>query len=557
MPDVTDMELVRNYCQQGSEDAFAGLVGRHINLVYSAALRQVGIAAHAEEITQAVFVILARKAGRLRPDTVLEAWLYETTRLTALSFLRGERRRQWREQEAYMQSTLQESTGAAAWTQLAPLLDEAMARLGKKDREAVVLRFFKEKSLGEVAVALQITETAAQSRVHRAVEKLRRSITKRGVALPAAIIIGAISANAVQAAPVTLAKTVTAVAVVKGAAASTSTLTLIQGALKIMAWTKAKTAVATVVITMCVAGGGAGIYAYYSTHSGPAGELRAALHIKKPATGTWAYPSEKVDLAMIHFGSNRANAFPILKKAALSSNPEVQKQAIAALQWVGRPAKPQFGLLGEPSPETVPLLWKILNANDEELSPLALSSLIAIGFQPKDLPVLAALLVRSHHGNDQQLQRYLPEAIAATIQQNPAAATPYIPSVEDLLDDSNADVRFGAACALAQSKGVNDSRISTELAAGLKSRHDDSRPYSGTEGLKQLMAIETLQHIGPDAKSMVPALLEYAKSINDNFMRELALRTAGKIDHNLRNAMPEVDQALKSDPALKNAVPPQ
>ena len=75
------------------------MVRRHINLVYSVALRQTGNAAHAEEITQAVFVILARKAAGLRPDTILEGWLHETTRLTALRFLRGERRRQRREQE--------------------------------------------------------------------------------------------------------------------------------------------------------------------------------------------------------------------------------------------------------------------------------------------------------------------------------------------------------------------------------------------------------------------------------------------------------------------------
>ena len=126
MHDVGDMELLRSYDQQGSEDAFAELVRRHINLVYSAALRQVGIAAHAEEITQAVFVILVRKAASLHPDTVLEGWLYETARLTSSSFLRGERRRQRREQEAYMQTTLQESNDVSIWTQLAPLLDEAM-----------------------------------------------------------------------------------------------------------------------------------------------------------------------------------------------------------------------------------------------------------------------------------------------------------------------------------------------------------------------------------------------------------------------------------------------
>src|ERR1700691_5221835 len=147
MPENNDIDLLQEFCLLGSEPAFASLVERHINLVYSTALRHVGNTAHAEEISQAVFIILARKAAGLRPNTILESWLYETTRLTALSFLRGERRRQFREQEAYMQSTLQETADAPAWNRLAPLLDEAMARLGKKDRDAVVLRFFKDKNL--------------------------------------------------------------------------------------------------------------------------------------------------------------------------------------------------------------------------------------------------------------------------------------------------------------------------------------------------------------------------------------------------------------------------
>ena len=133
---------------------------RHINLVYSVAIRHVGIAAHAEEITQAVFIILARKAAGLRADTILEGWLHETTRLTALSFLRGERRRQFREQEAYMQSTLQENDDGAIWNQLAPLLDEAVSRLGSKDRDAVMLRFFQDQNLREVAAALNVNLAA-------------------------------------------------------------------------------------------------------------------------------------------------------------------------------------------------------------------------------------------------------------------------------------------------------------------------------------------------------------------------------------------------------------
>ena len=173
MSDVSDMELLRKYDQQGSEEAFAELVRRHLNLVYSAALRHVGIAALAEEISQAVFVILARKAGRLHRNTILEGWLYETTRLTALTFMRGERRRQRREQEAFMQSRLQGPDEVSTWNQLAPLLDKSMSRLGKKDRDAVILRFFKDKNLAEVATALHVSDSAAQRRVHRALEKLR------------------------------------------------------------------------------------------------------------------------------------------------------------------------------------------------------------------------------------------------------------------------------------------------------------------------------------------------------------------------------------------------
>jgi RNA polymerase sigma factor (sigma-70 family) len=254
MLDTNDMELLGDYARNGSETAFAELVQRHIALVYSAALRHAGIAAQAEEITQAVFIILARKAGGLRPGTVLEGWLYETTRLTALSFLRGDRRRQFREQEAYMQSTLQETPENSAWEELSPLLDEAMARLGKKDRDAVVLRFFKEKSVRDVAATMQMNEVAVQRRILRALEKLRKYFSRRGVVSTTAIIAGVISANSVHAAPTGLAKAVSTMAAAKGAAASASTATLIKGALKLMAWTKTQTAIVAGAVVLLAAG---------------------------------------------------------------------------------------------------------------------------------------------------------------------------------------------------------------------------------------------------------------------------------------------------------------
>jgi uncharacterized protein (TIGR03435 family) len=248
-----DMRLVREYAARQSESAFAALVSRHTNLVYSAALRQTRDPQLAEEVTQVVFIILARKAASLGAKTVLTGWLYRTAGYVSGSALKRELRRQHREQEAYMQSELDAQAGST-WNQLSPLLDEAMLRLGQTDRDALVLRFFEGRSLNEVGAALGASEDAAKKRVSRALEKLRAFFARRGVSSTTAIIAGAISANSVQAAPVALAKAVTAIAVTKGAAAGGSTLTLIKGALKIMAWTKAKTAIVGSAAVLLAAG---------------------------------------------------------------------------------------------------------------------------------------------------------------------------------------------------------------------------------------------------------------------------------------------------------------
>jgi len=277
MQSPNDMELLRQYAQADSEEAFATLVDRHVNLIYSTALRQTNNPHNAEEIAQAVFIILAQKANRLPANTVLSGWLYQTARFAAANFLRADARRTHREQKAYMQSILTEAS-PDLWPQIKPLLEDAMGKLNQKERDVIALRFFEGKSFQAISGDLSISENAAKKRVGYALEKLRKCFGKRGIVCSAAVIAEAIAANSVHAAPVGLAKTISVVAIAKGATASTSTLTLIKGALKLMAWSKMKTAVVV----------GVGIFLAAGTIA-TTSKLFSESEIKFEAEGTVTY----------------------------------------------------------------------------------------------------------------------------------------------------------------------------------------------------------------------------------------------------------------------------
>lgn len=216
-----DHELLAHYAARRDEAAFAELVRRHVDLVYSVVLRQAaGDAPLAQDVTQTVFLDLVRKAGELSRHATLAGWLHTSARFAASKAVRGEQRRRHHEQEA---SAMQETTTAAVnWEQLRPLLDEGVGQLDEPDRDAIVLRFFEGKSHREVGTLLGLNENSANKRIERALEKLRAYFARRGVTASSVALAAAISENSVQAAPVGLAANVAGVAVAgKGAGVGT------------------------------------------------------------------------------------------------------------------------------------------------------------------------------------------------------------------------------------------------------------------------------------------------------------------------------------------------
>jgi RNA polymerase sigma factor (sigma-70 family) len=225
-----DSELLQRFARTNSEDAFAELVKRHVNLVYSAALRQVNGDAHlAQDVAQTVFADLARKAGSLSRRESLTGWLYTSAHFAAAKIARTENRRHDREEQFMRESTNENEVGrvtpgAPDWEQIRPALDDAMHDLKETEREAILLRYFENRQFAEVGAKLGLNENAARMRVERALEKLRAVLAKRGITTAAALA-SVISANAVQIAPANLAVTLAASSV---AAAGTGTFTLMK-----------------------------------------------------------------------------------------------------------------------------------------------------------------------------------------------------------------------------------------------------------------------------------------------------------------------------------------
>jgi RNA polymerase sigma factor (sigma-70 family) len=304
-----DQDLLRKFTREQSQDAFTALVSRYVNLVYSAAVRQVRSPHLAEEVSQSVFIDLARHAGKLKPNTVLTAWLYQVTRNAAIDVVRRETRRQAREQIAFQMNEINHTS--SDWTHIEPLLDEAMQSLDDSDRTAILLRFFENKSLREVGDALGSSEDAAQKRVGRAVESLREFFSKRKVAMTAGGLTALISANAVQAAPSGLAAALGTGTVLAASALSSSTAVPIAN-------TIVMTTLQKTIVAVALAGTVVGLV--YQARQ--VSSLRQQVqHQKEAQKAQAALKDQMQELQQEHHRATNALAAVSAENAALKKNP--------------------------------------------------------------------------------------------------------------------------------------------------------------------------------------------------------------------------------------------
>jgi RNA polymerase sigma factor (sigma-70 family) len=217
---TNDIDLLRRYVEEASEAAFTELTRRHIDFVFGAALRQARNAHRAEDITQAVFTDLARKAATLLSRTELVGWLYISTHYAATAVVRSETRREAREREAQMiQEVSSDPIERIDWPSIDPVLDAALSELGETDRTALLLRFFKNHSFSEIGVVLRMSDEAARKRTDRALEKLRTAFARHGVTSTAAAIAVALANPVIVAAPAGLVATVASTALAGATAA--------------------------------------------------------------------------------------------------------------------------------------------------------------------------------------------------------------------------------------------------------------------------------------------------------------------------------------------------
>jgi RNA polymerase sigma factor (sigma-70 family) len=283
-----DQQLLHEYAAGGSRKALGELIRRHLALVYSAALRQVRDSHLAEDVTQAVFLVLSEKASTIRSGVAVGGWLLSVTRFASVNAMKKRVIQKKHESLAARPEKIHADVDAGhgdEWVQIEPLLDEELNRLAVVDRDAIVLRFFQDRSFAQIGAELGLSEDAARKRVGRSLERLRSALRRREPSISLAALSGAIATHAVQAAPSHLMAGTIAAGI---SSPSSQCLSISKGATKMIAWTKAKL-VSSVAASLMATGTGAVVVAHHMAQR-PAASI-STVEYSAPAAAPGAAPA--------------------------------------------------------------------------------------------------------------------------------------------------------------------------------------------------------------------------------------------------------------------------
>jgi RNA polymerase sigma factor (sigma-70 family) len=563
-----DRQLLAEFCAGGSERAFQEIVERNLPLVYGAAMRLLNGDSHlAEDVAQTVFSNLARKARSLPREIVLAGWLHRDTRFTALEVLRKERRRKIRELEAAAMHEVESEAHPIDWSSTQPILDELLDELDDEDRHALLLRFLEPRPLLAVGKALGITEDTARKRVHRALERLRRSLVARGITTTGGALGAVLTSRSAETVPAglsaRLAKSVLATA---GTTKPVVSLYTIIASPKVITLTK--------VAAVLLLAGVSTVKFNRTTHAHDGApettrprtergnrpsllsrmfgrtkgrdelqpqspddatirlaleRLQKALHDPKP---TRKIPDESIANALASMGDRRAEALPHLLEALRNGSDVVRNRAADALGQIGPDAR-----------EAVPILMQQLR---EGTAPdLLVWTLERVGPSPDLVPELVAGLK-----NNTASWLTLANSLTSPTWGDASVVSDII---RPLLDDTNRDTREIAGYALAM-------LMSDQAGADVRKTTVEALRNSNPD--LQLAALSALRNLGSDpsdpagrvtrarlgssASDAVPPLIDIANQGERKDLQQLALQLLDEIDPGLRAENPGMQAILQS-----------
>ena len=534
---TTDKELLRKYAYDRSESAFTELVGRHVGMVYAAALREThGDVALAQDISQGVFTELAKNAARLCAHPAPAGWLYTCVRGMAANARRAEARRRRREQEAHnMNQLVSPASPEAVWRQIQPVLDDAMHELNESERAAVVLRFFENRTHQEVGLALGWSESAARKRVDRAIEKLRGALGRRGITSVASGLSAALALGAVASPPSGLAASIAAGALSSASSTASSPLTL----LKLATMTKLQIAITGALIiggaaTLLIVQSGsqtrqrkqaaapAPIAQDPRPSSGATSALwrrvsamddaRAAARAASVAEQAWLADLRKALFAPADKANSRILDDPAHK--LLSAIPAGQRAPALGLiiealhdpnQQVCFRAVWLVPLLGPQGDAAHPALCDLIRYKSNDWPDVAGAALVADAQVRSESDVIPELVTASMAGGDKSRQVFAMELPLVKSQIKDSDAV-FATALQPFLYSPDASTRLAAAQALAQLSGPKDRAVVSELTASLATGGGSPAEVDGLRA-----SLGALWKMGPEARDATPALLELAK----------------------------------------------